>query len=340
MACTVLVHSSGRAESRVFWAEILFAVDRHFPLSVCSFSWYFSYDGPPRELDNITKQLTHAPRLIHRPVQKGWVGAMRHDLSSIHERWIFHLMDDTSIPDLIPASTIRALVEAAKHLNASTIAINAFLHKGFWQRAGNAAVLLPRTVLPGPLEAAMPGIRMWRASIVPRTRFVMQQNFALWERDALYWSLSPFKEGANPANWEMGWNNWKYVSGLLKKSKLALSLDRELRERAHVLEFVRPHVLQGVYDVGHHGLIKSAWCACSWLRMLTRLGMIQYAAGHSRHALGLQGKVLLLPNAPNLSDGRDGTPRCQQIHTHQPRSVYVLISGLYHDSAATPPRHR
>ena len=155
-------------------------------------------------------RLVHPPTLIYRPdhesTKVGWVGGMRADLAVVSERWVFHLTDDTSIPDPLPLQAIAALLAIARSQNASTVAVGSFL-EGWWKLRGGL------TQLPLSLEqqAALPGVVVWRASATQRTHFVVQQNVALWNKADLEWSLAPFRSRAAPSGWEMGWNNGRFL---------------------------------------------------------------------------------------------------------------------------------
>lgn len=286
-ACAVLLHSTSRPAARVFWPTSLLAVDRHFPLEVCAGRWYFSFD---RDVDGVLPvllaTLRRRPVLIERgghssnDSRAGWGADMLTDLRRVREPWVWQVLDDVGFAEPLPAASLAALLQLAEQLNASTIAINEGLvtnnGTGGWWR-GKAT---PQA-LPPHVAAALPGMALWRAQATApdgrdccRTPFVVQQNFALWRRATLEWTLLPLRPSVTPNNWELIWNVWGLVRGFVQQHHLDLSAAYALRENAYALEFLRPSPLQAVLDIAHQGELKRGFCACVWLRMVTRLGVV------------------------------------------------------------------
>ena len=295
-ACVLLVHSSDRAEARAFWRESLVAVDRHFPLQACGNRWYFSIDdgsGAVAELTSLFGALEHAaPKPIIRArnasLAMGWVGAMRLDLSVIasemevsctspdHPRRlprVFHLMDDTALPDPIGLSVVTAIVRLAEELSASVLGLAGA--QAFWRLPGRAIQQsLPDSVRGG----ALGNVTMWRAH--NSTRFVVHQGFALWDLRVLQRTLLPFRLTASPVQWELGWNNirWRHSAGIGPPQT------GWLQGQAYHLDFLSPTAtgLESAFEVGREGFIKSGWTACSWVRAITRLGLTTSKARRAR----------------------------------------------------------
>ena len=285
--CAVLLHSTSRPSARVFWPTALLAVDRHFPLEVCAGRWYFSFDrDDDGVLPGMLAMLRHQPVLIERGdhsgngTRSGWGADMLVDLRTVREPWVWHVMDDLGFAEPLPAASLAALLQLAEQLNASTIAINEGLvtnngTTGWWRNKAT-----PQT-MPPHLAEALPGVALWRAQATApdgqdccRTPFVVQQNFGLWHRATLEWTLRLLRPSVTPNNWELVWNIWGLIKGFVKQHNLDLSAAYALRENAYALEFLRPGPLQAVLDIAHQGELKRGFCACAWLRMVTRLGVV------------------------------------------------------------------
>jgi len=221
------------------------------------------------------------------------------------ERYVFHVMDDSAIPDAVPARAVRSVVELAASLNASVLGLSASMLP-FW-REDRAVVRL--SVPWWPLAGE--GVSVLHAS--PHTRYVAQQGFSLWETAALLRTLSdpPFGTGAvggSHRDWELGWNEWRSsrretswpprCNLVASASPARLSPLRavrpnrtrgvdavarrvassvaaaDLRFRAYALDLgsgapAELRALHRVLDVGHGGQIKGGLCACAWIRAVT-----------------------------------------------------------------------
>ena len=242
-------------------------MDLHFPLSVCGGRWYFSYESDSHdELPNLLAALTHPPVLIRRGAGAGsassaWSGALAHDLQQVREPWIFHLMDDAAIAEKVPPAALASVLDAASYLNASLVGLYRFMYASWNSRR----LPLQRAPLPEALAGVLGGISLWRAS--EHSRFVVQQNFALWRTDVLLRSLVTVGKGASPQQWEKAWNDGPNRNELVRTS-------------AYVAQYAQPHSLQGILDAGHRGRIISGWCGCAWARAMTCLGLDSRAASH------------------------------------------------------------
>ena len=323
LSCALLIHSTDRPAARAFWEESLVTADLHWPHDVCQGAWYFSYDRDTLgQLPPILARLRHRPRLIRRAIDTQWVEAMRADLRAIRERYVFHVMDDSVIPDALPARAVRSVVELAASLNAAVLGLSPSMLP-FWRE--DRAVVRLRWPLAGE------GVSVLHAS--PHTRYVAQQGFSLWETAALLRTLTdpPFGTGAvgnSHRDWELGWNEWRSgretnlapparlwarrtvipnrtrgVDAVARRVASSVAA-ADLRHRAYALDLGSgaPAVLRalhGVLDAGHGGQIKGGLCACAWIRAVTSSlpslmeGEVSAeaiaAAGdrHSRRAMGL-----------------------------------------------------
>lgn len=232
---------------------------------------------------------------------------MRADLAVISQRYVFHMMDDSAMPDALPVHAVRSVVELAAALNASVLGLNPSMLP-FWTQ--DSAV----TRLEVPWALAGEGVTVLRGS--PHTRYVAQQGFALWETAALLRTLSdpPFGNGGlgnSHRDWERGWNEWRrrgsHAASAVARIVAASVAAADLGSRSYALELgsgapAELRALHGVLDVGHGGLIKGGLCACAWVRTVTSSSLMRRddrsaaamtAAGerHSAQAMGLSPKT-------------------------------------------------
>jgi len=273
--CAVLLHSSDRMEARPFWRPTLVTLDRHFPPGLCDL--HFSYGTADVEVRAILNGLQQPFTLIRRgdgDQLLGWSGALLKDLERLTAyRWIFHLMDDAIIPDPISRFSISTVLDVARRRNASTIALYRrtlnFWHRMRGNHTQGAAdhVSLPLALVDTAVVASAPGVYsaldFYRASIRKSalSSLVVQQNFALWRRDALAWTLREAGDQAGPHQWEARFSGfWQLHEWPGSSQALAVwyrGLDGML----------------GVEDIGHRGRIKEGFAACAWIRAATRVGL-------------------------------------------------------------------
>lgn len=261
----------------MWWRGVLRGVDAHFPLQVCHGHWYFSVDEDAMSVHRLvqSERLIHPPLIIQRGPDAGsWLQAMRTDLQHVVEDWIFALMDDSALADPLTASSVFSVLQAAQLLNASSpdggidiISLYRFSYNIFWNATTNT---VRQAELPSAIQQRLPG-RLFFAS--PWSKFVYNQNFALWKADALRHSLDAFAEWESlnashsqgllpsPQGWEEFWNR-QFRSG-------AASLSNAL-----ALQYTRPDAMASVLDAGHQGHLNAGYCGCSWLRMAARVQLL------------------------------------------------------------------
>ena len=274
--CAVLLHSSDRNESRPFWRPVLVTLDRHFPPGLCDL--HFSYGVADAEAHAVLDGLQQPFALIRRgdgDQLLGWSGALLKDLERLTAyNWIFHLMDDAIIPDPISRLSISAVLDVARRSNASTIALN-YRAIYYWLRhtvlhhqgATGHVELFPLALVTSSEVASAPGVNstlnFYRASLGKFTfsRFVVQQNFALWRRDALAWTLRDAGAQTSPHEWEARFANY---ANLVKWPGASQAL---------AVWFRGPDGMMGVEDSSSLGRIKGGFPACAWLRAASRVGL-------------------------------------------------------------------
>jgi hypothetical protein len=90
---------------------------------------------------------------------------------------------------------------------------------------------------------------------------VVQQNFALWRRDALAWTLRDAGPQSNPHEWEARFANY---ANLIRWPGASQAL---------AVWFRGPDGMLGVEDTSSLGRIKGGFPACTWLRAASRVGL-------------------------------------------------------------------
>ena len=90
---------------------------------------------------------------------------------------------------------------------------------------------------------------------------MVQQNFALWRRDALAWTLRDAGAQSSPHEWEARFANY---ANLVKWPGASQAL---------AVWFRGPDGMMGVEDSSSLGRIKGGFPACAWLRAASRVGL-------------------------------------------------------------------
>ena len=269
-SCAVLVHSSDRAEARPFWKPILLAVDQHLP-PLCH--TFFSYDSADEDAQLAVRGTHHPISLLRRgslPAaashtglaghdQPGWSGAILSDLEKLSDhRWVFHIMDDAAIPDPIHDASLRAVLDTAQAQNASTVSLYGRSF-GFWDLKGANPVHATK-------PAAGEGVRLDFFRATPHSKLVIQQNFALWRRDALIQTLHRVGSNVSPRTWE---EQLERLSPARRETAWP-----DIHKALVVAEAAGyKDALLGVEDVANGGRIKDGMSRCAWIRLADRLGL-------------------------------------------------------------------
>ena len=245
---------------------MLLSLDRHFPAGVCDL--HFSYDKADTAVQQAMVGLRQPVNIIRRGHSMEWSGAMQHDLDQLTQyRWIFHLMDDAVIPDPIRNVSIETVLDVAEKHNASIVAlcrrVMNFWYRGNGPRSPPPQSMLAHTAVLSTARDVNTTLEFYLASARKSSpsRMVINQGFALWQRDALAWSLAFYGAQADPNKWELGFFN-KWTLGQWPGLSRALAV-----------RYLSPDGMGGVEDIAHRGQIKAGISACAWLRAASRLGI-------------------------------------------------------------------
>ena len=280
--CAMLVHSSDRPSARPWWRLSLLGIDHHMP-PLCQA--YFSYDAADADAKLALQGTRHPITLLRRgqagarPASQGhdepgWSGAMLADLDLMSDHtWVFHVMDDALIPDKIHSESLRAVLDAAQEQNASTVSLYARSF-GFWNLKGAQPVQVVQPAMgrhaeDGGTHHRAGRLEFYRAT--SRSLLVIQQNFALWRRDALVTTLRRVGPKASPAMWETQLER-------LSPSRRETAWPDILSALVVVDANGPADALLGVEDVASQGQVKDGASRCAWIRFADRLGIASDAA--------------------------------------------------------------
>ena len=309
-SCATLIHSTGRAESRIFWPSILRGIDRHFP-APCNVYFSFDDDGSEQlamELQTALRGLRVPPTLIARrdgPITSStnhsqWAASLLHDFRTVTEPWVFHFADDVVLPEAVNPWSIEAVLRVARDGGTGNVSLIHLANSSFpiWHGTADWNVAAARQYL---VRVETPPARAYNTPTAAVSASASPHDSSV--------SASPHEP---PSTLEF-YRPWKSKRGFsryvvsqqpcLFSRAAAIDLLRtvprnttpqeweahynqifheapvetvglvSLLERALTVRYASADALQYVVDVGHAGGVRRGWGVCVWQHAAIQLGL-------------------------------------------------------------------